>query len=63
MVYIVIEYPAGHPDFATEIIFNNKIKAYQYCSEVVRCQGSDIDIELYEADNEYTNKRYLIKKY
>lgn len=63
MVYIVIEYPTGFKDYATEKIFNNKIKAQQYCNDLIKCNSDEIKVNLYEAINEYTNKRKLIKEY
>ena len=63
MVYIVVEYTTGYSDYATEIIFNNKIKAYEYCKNMVNCHGDEIELLLYSATNEYTVKRDLIKKY
>lgn len=63
MIYIVEAYPAGSPWYSTENIFNNKIKAYKYCKDMLSSQGADININLYEAINEYTAKRKLIKKY
>lgn len=63
MVYIVVEYPSGYSDYATERVFNNKIKAYEYCKNMANCHGGEIEIELYKAYNEYTVERDLIKKY
>ena len=63
MVYIVEYYPTGFKEYATEKIFNNKIKAFQYCNELIKCNADEISICLYEAYNEYTVKRKLLKNY
>ena len=63
MVYIVVYHPTGFKDYATEKIFNNKIKAQQYCINLIRCHADEIKVNLYEAINEYTVKRKLIKSY
>ena len=66
MVYIIELYnPNIEIDITTAsyIYTNNKIKAYTIASNYARCHGGDIGINVYEALNEYTNKRKLIKQY
>lgn len=63
MVYIVVIATPGFDDFATEYVYNNKIKAYTIAKQYVNCHGNEISVKIYSALNEYTNKRQLIKTY
>lgn len=66
MVYIIEIYTPGFDidmTTATYIYKNNKIKAFTLAKKYKECHGSEIAVNVYEAQNEYTNKRTLIKRY
>ena len=63
MVYIVVIATPGIKDSDTEYIYNNKIKAFTVAKQYVSCHGCELDIKVYDAINEYTNKRHLLKQY
>ena len=62
MVYIVVIYKLEK--YGSEYIYNKKSEAYKVARQYRQCYtNNELHIEVYEAINEYTNKRYLIKRY
>lgn len=66
MVYIIEIYTPGFEidiTTATYVYNNNKIKAFTIAVQYKKCYADEISVNVYEAYNEYTNKRKLLKHY
>lgn len=60
MVYIVSINPKGFSEYAQESVHNTYKDALLYLDEFDKCHGTECEYRLYEAINEYTNKRHLL---
>ncbi len=61
MVYIVCINPKGFEDLVDESVFDTLKEADEFMEQHANCNDCECDYCLYEAINEYTAKRRLIK--